>query len=113
MLRENDLDEMIRAPIGASEARKLLNHMKKWKGKVSSQWKARANAHQAKMERGDPYAYAEVYKGLRIRQEEDNLSAADRTHLKQSAEFLSEELANALGKSQDQALSQIEQATKA
>jgi len=32
---------------------------------VSSKWKARANAHQQLMEKGDPFAYAEVYKGLK------------------------------------------------
>lgn len=113
MMREKHLEEVVRPPITAAEAKKLLKHMKTWDGKVSNQWKARANAHQQKMEEGDPYSYAEIYKGLRVRQEEDKLSAADRTHLKQSELFLAQELANALGKSEDEALKQMMKATQA
>ncbi|MEJ8568612.1 hypothetical protein V3330_13350 [Wenzhouxiangellaceae bacterium CH-27] len=112
MLRENDLDEMVREPIGPSEARQLIDHIKSWKGKTSTQWKTRANAHQAKMEKDDPFSYAEVYKSLRKRQKEDRLSAADRTHLRQTTDFLTEELANALGKTPDQMLAKIEEATR-
>ena len=42
----------------------LLQHLETWKGRMSKQWKARANANQAAIERGDPFGYAEVYKGL-------------------------------------------------
>ena len=112
MVRENSLDSTVRAPIGPSRAAKLLEHMKTWKAKVSDQWKLRATAHQAMMDEGDPSAYAEVYKGLRIREQDDALSAADRKHLKACEEFLSEELANALGQSQGEALEQMTQATR-
>jgi RNA polymerase-interacting CarD/CdnL/TRCF family regulator len=107
-LRETDLDDCVRAPINAAEATKLLKHLEKCKGTVSKQWKARANAHQQAMEKGDPYAYAEVFKGLSKLEQEGSLRALDRAHLKQSTLFLSEELANALGKSQQEVLDQIE-----
>jgi RNA polymerase-interacting CarD/CdnL/TRCF family regulator len=107
MLRKQDLDKTIRTPIDADEAGKLLEHLKTWKGKVSSQWKARANAHQLTMERGDPFGYAEVYKGLSKLEAEGTLRASDRIHLNQSLHFLVEELANALGKTPEQARSQI------
>ncbi len=112
MLRENQLDEMIRKPMSLREAKKLLAHLKTWKGKVSNQWKPRATAHQLKMEQGEPLRYAEVYKNLRVRQDEGTLSAADRKHFKQSGELLAEELANALGKTPSEALEQISQATQ-
>jgi RNA polymerase-interacting CarD/CdnL/TRCF family regulator len=60
------------------------------------------------MEKGDPYGYAEVFKGLSKLDQEGNLRTLDRAHLKQSTQFLSEELANALGKSEQEALDQIE-----
>jgi CarD family transcriptional regulator len=107
MLRQKDLDKTIRNPIDASEAKKLLDHLENWNGKVSGQWKARANANQEAMDRGDPYDYAEVYKGLSILEAEGSLRASDRAHLNQSLEFLAEELANALGKTRDQARRQI------
>jgi RNA polymerase-interacting CarD/CdnL/TRCF family regulator len=107
MLREQDLDTTVRNPIDASEAKKLLDHLKQWKGKVSRHWKARANAHQEAMERGDPFGYADVYKGLSKLEEEGTLRASDRAHLNQSLHMLSEELANALGKTPEQARSQI------
>jgi len=107
MLRQKDLDKTIRNPIDASEAKKLLDHLENWNGKVSGQWKARANANQEAMDRGDPYDYAEVYKGLSILEAEGSLRASDRAHLNQSLEFLAEELANALGKTRDQARREI------
>ena len=111
MLRQTDLAKTIRNPIDAAQARKLLKHLKTWNGKVSSQWKARANAHQQTMERGDPFGYAEVYKGLSKLEEEGTLRASDRVHLNQSLSFLVEEVANALGKTPEQALNQITRAT--
>ncbi len=107
MLRQKDLDKTIRNPIDANEAKKLLDHLENWNGKVSGQWKARANANQEAMDRGDPYDYAEVYKGLSILEAEGSLRASDRAHLNQSLEFLAEELANALGKTRDQARREI------
>ena len=108
LLRETDLDDTVRPPINAAEASKLLEHIDKWKGKVSKQWKARANAHQQAIEKGDPYGYAKVFKGLSKLEQEGNLRSQDRAHLKLSTQLLVEELANALGKSQEEALDQIE-----
>lgn len=108
MLRKEDLANTVRDPIDAGQAKKLLAYLKAWKGKVSSKWKARANAHQQLMEKGDPFAYAEVYKGLSKLEEEGTLRVADRTHYQQSLTFLTEELANALGKTEDEARMQIE-----
>ncbi len=105
------MPENIRTPMGESEARKIIKHLKTWKGKFSPQWKARANANQAVLEKGDPFGYAEVCKGLSEMQQEGTLSATDRQHLSRSIQFLSEELANALGKTQDEARLDIEKAT--
>lgn len=86
--------------------------MKTWKGNVSNQWKTRANQHQEMMDEGAPRAYAEVYKNLRVREQDDALSAADRKHLQRCTEFLSEELANALGKPRAEALEQMAKVTR-
>lgn len=112
LLRENSLGNVIRAPIGASKAEKILDHMKAWEAKVSSQWKTRANTHQAMLDEGDPIACAEVYKTLRVLKRDGALSATDRKHLKRCTEYLSEELANALGTSQREALDQMKKATR-
>lgn len=101
MIREKDLDTLVRKPIARQAARKVLAHLGKWKGKVSEQWKTRANRHQAKLDDGDPFALAEVYKALSLRDADDRLSAADRRHLSQSEQHLAEELAVALGQSED------------
>jgi RNA polymerase-interacting CarD/CdnL/TRCF family regulator len=111
MLRENSLDNIIRAPIGPSRAKKLLDHMQDWTAKVSNEWKARANTHQAMMDDGDPMACAEVYKSLRVLEQDGALSATDRKHLKRCKEYLSEELANALDQTQHETLDQMKQAT--
>jgi RNA polymerase-interacting CarD/CdnL/TRCF family regulator len=107
MMREEDLAKTVRNPISASEAKKLLDHLEKWDGDVSSKWKVRASANQEAMELGDPFAYADVYKGLSRLDAEGNLRASDRAHLNQALEFLVEELANALGKTPEQARNQI------
>jgi RNA polymerase-interacting CarD/CdnL/TRCF family regulator len=112
MVRENSLASTVRAPIGPSRARELLDHMKARQGKVSAQWKTRANTHQAMMDEGTPRAYAEVYKNLRVREQGDALSAADRKQLQRCTEFLSEELANALGKPRTEAVEHMAKATQ-
>jgi RNA polymerase-interacting CarD/CdnL/TRCF family regulator len=101
LIREKDLDGLVRTPIARQKARKVLAYIGEWKGKVSDQWKTRANSHQAKLDDGNPFALAEVYKALSLRHEDDKLSAADRRHLSQSEQQLSEELALALGQSED------------
>lgn len=107
ILREQDLEETVREPIKKREAMKVIEHLESWSGKVSESWKARANAHQAKIDDGDPFALAEVYKTLARRREDDALSAADRKHLSRCEEFLSEELAVALNKSPAEALERM------
>ena len=107
MLRKQDLAKTVRNPINASEAMQLLDHLENWNGTVSNQWKARANTNQETMDRGDPFGYAEVYKGLSKLEAEGTLRASDRAHLNQSLDFLTEEIANALGQSPEQTRIQI------
>ena len=113
MVREEDLSDTVRKPIQRKEARKVLEHIGEWDEKVSDQWKSRANTHQAKLDDGDPFALAEVYKALVQREEADKLSAADRRHLSQSEQRLSEELAMALGQSERKALQRMEKRARA
>lgn len=96
MVREKELPDVIRKPIRKSEAEKVLAHIGDWTGSSSDSWKVRANTQQRKLDKGDPFALAEVYKTLIIRQEADTLSGADRRQLSQSEQCLSEELAAAL-----------------
>lgn len=96
MVRERDLDGTIRKPIEKSEAKKVLLHIGDWTESVSDQWKIRASAQQAKLDDGDAFALAEVYKTLSLRHKADTMSAADRRQLSQSQQCLSEVLAVAL-----------------
>ena len=112
MVRENSLDSTVRAPIGPARAKALLEHMQAWQGNVSNRWKTRANTHQAMMDEGVPRAYAEVYKNLRVREQGEALSAADRKHLQRCTEFLAEELANALDMPPSEVVEQMAKATR-
>jgi len=107
MLREEDLAKTVRKPISASEAKQLLKHLEGWDGKVKKEWKARASANQVAMEGGDPFAYADVYKGLSKLEAEGTLRATDREHMKKSLVLLAEEVSCALGKTPEQAREQI------
>ena len=103
LLREQDLDETVRKPISASEAKKLISHLESWDGKVRAGWKARANANQMALEGGNPFDYVEVYAGLRKLEADGALRAADRQHMNKSLDLLVEELSNALGNTPEQA----------
>lgn len=107
MLREQDLENIVRPPINKTEATKLLEHLDNWNGKVGSSWKIRASANQSVIEAGDPFGYVDVYKGLSKLENEGTLRASDRQHLNQSLELLVEELAYATGGTPEQARKQI------
>ncbi len=92
----------MRSLISSKEAKRLLDELKTYDGKVSKQWKARANAHQAAIDRGDPFEYAKVFKGLTRLEAKDGLRAQDKAHLAQSLELLTEELSCSLRKSPEQ-----------
>jgi RNA polymerase-interacting CarD/CdnL/TRCF family regulator len=98
MVRESELADVIRKPIEKSEAQKVLAHIGKWNGPTSEVWKTRANVQQRKLDDGDPFSLAEVYKAMALRKEAGTLSGADRNHLSKSEQCLAEELAAALKK---------------
>jgi len=83
-------------------AKRLLEELKDYDGKVSKQWKARANRHQAAIDRGDPFETARVYKSLSKLESQDGLRAQDKAHLAQSLQLLTEELSCCLRKSPEQ-----------
>jgi len=111
-LRKELLDESVRSLITAKEAKALLQEMQQWQGKVSKQWKTRANAHQAAIDRGNPFEYAKVFKGLTLLEANDTLRAQDRAHLNQSADLLTEELAFSLKKTPEQARRMLNRASE-
>jgi RNA polymerase-interacting CarD/CdnL/TRCF family regulator len=97
------LADTVRQPLTARQAGEVLDYIKHWEGRVSKQWKARAAANQDAIERGDPYAYAEVCKGLSQLESEGSLRHTDRAHLNRSFDFLADELAHALDETPDYA----------
>ena len=110
MVRERDLAGTIRKPIEKAEARKVLAHIGEWNESVSDEWKVRAIAQQEKLDGGDAFALAEVYKTLSLRHKADCLSAADRRQLIQSKQCLSEQLAVALDRPMGKVSQRMEQA---
>jgi len=96
-----DAAEAVRSPVNRKQARQILEHIGSWSGTASKQWKARANAHQEAMERGDPFEYAEVFKSLHWLEAEGSLRNTDRAHLNQAMNFLVDELSFAFDKTPD------------
>lgn len=101
ILPTQHLAETVRMPIDAQQASAVLDYIRHWDGHASKQWKARAAANQEAMDRGDPFEYAEVCKGLTELESEGTLRHTDRVHLNRSFEFLADELAHALDKTPD------------
>jgi RNA polymerase-interacting CarD/CdnL/TRCF family regulator len=103
MMRPQDLEENVRQIISDKEAKEVLKHLESCDDAMSAQWKTRTNRNESIIENGDPYELARVYKGLaRMQSDGQSLRAADRKHLQTAFEFLSDELAAALGKSENQ-----------
>lgn len=101
ILPVQDAAETVRSPINRKQARQILDHIESWTVNTSKQWKARANAHQLAMDRGDPFEYAEVFKSLHWLESEGSLRNTDRAHLNQAMDFLVDELSFAFNKTRD------------
>jgi RNA polymerase-interacting CarD/CdnL/TRCF family regulator len=110
ILPMQDLADTVRSPITAKQAKQILAHIESWDGQASKRWKARATAHQAAMERGDPFEYAEIYKALSRLEADGSLRHTDRSHLNRATDFLADELSYALGKTPDQVRQMIAEA---
>lgn len=100
-LPQQDLSNTVRTPISNTDAKKVISEIKSFKGKSSKQWKTRANANQAAIERGNPFEYAKVFKSLSKLEAEGALRAQDRQHLNQSTNLLVDELSHSLRKPAD------------
>lgn len=109
-LLEENLPGSVRSVVSPGVAKDILDQLNSWNGKTTSQWKARANAHQAAIESGDPFEYAKVLKGLAQLGIEGPLRTSDRVHFNRSLHLLTEELACALKKSPRQVSKLIDQA---
>lgn len=112
-LLADDLPEFARSLVTQEEALMLLEQIKTFNGKASSQWKTRANNHEAAIESGDPFEYVNVLNELSQLESEATLRMRDKQHLNKSMGLLTEELARALEKTQVQAQKLITQAVKA
>ena len=107
---KNDMPDTVRSLITTVEAKKLLKLIETWEGKPKKQWKARADAHLAAIEGGDPFQYAKAFTELSRMADAEELRLRDRSNLQQSRELLIEELARALKKTAPQAEKLIQKA---
>ena len=113
MMLERNLEKSVRRLLTAKEARLVLEQITEWKGPVDKEWKSRADANQAAIKRGDPLEYAKVFKGLKKLEAKADLRPQDRAHLNQTMDFLAEEIAFSLDKTQEQARNLISEASRA
>ena len=113
MLLKEDLPKTVRSLISASEARKVLQQIKQWDGEPRSQWKARADAHEAVIEGGNPFEYAKVVKELSKMESADELRPRDRKNLSDTLDLLEEELTASLNKTAAQTRKLLQEALTA
>jgi CarD family transcriptional regulator len=110
MLLKEDLSKTVRSLISASEARKVLQQIKQWDGEPKSQWKARADAHEAIITGGNPFEYAKVVKELNRMESADELRPRDRRNLYDTLDLLEQELTESLNKTPVQVRKLLEEA---
>jgi RNA polymerase-interacting CarD/CdnL/TRCF family regulator len=109
-LLKDELPNMVRNLISATEAQELLEQIETWDGKAKSGSKARADKHQAAIESGNPFKYAKVAKELGKIRAEEGLRPRDRANLAQSLALLKEEITYSLKKTSAQAERLLEKA---
>ena len=95
---KDECPNFLRGLISADDARELLKQIENWDGEPKSQWKARADKHQAAIETGDPFEYAKVPKEISKIGPEEELRPRDRANLEQSLNLLKEEITHSLNK---------------
>lgn len=110
MMPKSDLEKTVRAPISATEAKKVLKHLDEWDEEPSNQWKVRTARNQDRLESGDPFRLSRIYLDLvRFQKDRARLSQADKRQMELSLDLLSEELAIAMGRSQEEVQGMIEE----
>lgn len=110
ILREDELPGMVREMVSAEQAAELLAHLRDWDKAASQNWQARARAHAAAIEGGDPFEYVKVVKELHRLDTDGTLRRTDQQHYQKALDLLTEELMFSLGKPQKKVLSLIEDA---
>jgi RNA polymerase-interacting CarD/CdnL/TRCF family regulator len=109
MLRRRDLPAVIRPPLDARGARRVLDHLQHCEPRRYRKWQARAKANEARLQRGAPRDYAQVLRELAELSGEGQLTLADRQHLEQARELLAEEIGHALQVPADEALALVDE----
>ncbi|MFA5508575.1 MAG: CarD family transcriptional regulator [Vulcanimicrobiota bacterium] len=106
------LNDTVREPLTESKARELLSEMSDIQESPNKSWKIRSRQNQERLASGDPIQLYLVYRGLlELRNQKGSLNNSDRRQLTQSLELLAEELAVALGKTDEQARVLLEKTT--
>lgn len=80
--------------------------------KQSQNWSRRFKNHTEMLNSGDPYQVAEVVRNLSLRNQDKGLSAAEKTLHANSMKYLSSELQITLGRSEEDVLAMIHDATR-
>lgn len=110
ILLESDMSETVRELVPAEKASELLTCLKEWSGAPNKAWKARAFAHQAAIEGGDPFENVKAFKELYGLSVEGALRTSDRQNYNKSLELLIEELMYSLGKTRQRVRKLIQDA---
>ena len=101
ILLAGSLSEEVRELVPAEKGNELIACLESWDGKPSKAWKARANAHQAALDGGDPFDNVKVFKELSGMSAEGALRMSDRQNYNKSLDLLIEELMYSLGKTEN------------
>jgi RNA polymerase-interacting CarD/CdnL/TRCF family regulator len=102
IILEKELLAQVRKLMPQKQAKEVLDMIRTWDGKPSSDWKIRSEAHQRAIDGGDPFENAKSYRELHEMDRKDALRPQDKAHLNQISQLLSEELARSLNKPDQQ-----------
>jgi CarD family transcriptional regulator len=98
----------VRDVISDDEVEDVFAVLRKKEGRTPTNWSRRFKNHTEKLKSGDIYQTAEVVRNLSVRKHEAHLSEAEERMLREARRVLVSELHLAMGVSEDEASSRLD-----
>lgn len=111
MVPADNVEEVgVRDVINSEEVEEVFAVLRKKEARMPTNWSRRFKNHVEKLKSGDIYQVAEVVRNLSIREGDKGLSAGEKRMLSKARQILVSELTFAIGVSEEEAESKLDDA---